>query len=453
MIDVRRPFTCIGVGMILVSAGCSSAGGDDHDGFSSDEWASIQGMAPLVGPMITNPVNGRADDMDVARFGQKLFFDTGYAEALTADNINGKRGETGKVGCVTCHDPANYFVDGRMDPATGQRITTSPSRGAANPAGRQAPMMLNEGWYEWGGWTARFDSLVLHGSGVMGVSASRLFIAHYIYDHYKDEYNMLFPMQAMDAGMEDMTRFPPTGNPKAAPTMAVPNPPDGPWETMADADKIFMNQFTYNMARLWETYPRQVTTHESAFEKYAVKGDTGALSPAAKRGLKVFIGKAACNDCHTGPILSDSKAHNVGIPTAPGVTTPDLGRYADIMSDSTRKNIFNGGGDYSDDPVAGKAKLAMLPTVPDDSMKGQFRTPSILNCEMTGNYFHTGQFKTLEQVIEHYDKGGNQDGSFAGDLDPKIKPLMLTGDEKTDLLEFLKSLTGVLDPTWTTKPM
>jgi cytochrome c peroxidase len=451
MIDVRRPLLCIGIGMGLVSAGCSSSSGDDHDGFSSDEWAAIQDMAPLAKPMIANPVNTRADDADVAKFGQKLFFDTGYAEAITADgNPAGKKGETGKVGCVSCHDPASYFVDGRVDPMTQQRITMSPSIKPANAGGRQAPMMINEGWYEWNGWTARFDSLVIHGSGVMGTAGSRLYVAHYVYSTYKDEYNRLFPNQAMDDSMNDLKRFPPTGAPKAN-AMAA----DGPWETMTPADQKFINQFTYNMARLWDTYPRKVTSHGSDFEKYVVNGDTTALSAAAKRGLKVFIGKAACNECHTGPILSDSKAHNVGVPTAPGVMTPDLGRYADIMSDSTRKNVFNGAGEYSDDAAAGAAKLAMLPTPAqlDDSMKGQFRTPSILNCEKTFPYFHTGQFQTLEKVIDHYDNGGNQDGSFAGNLDPKIKPLMLTGDEKADLLEFLKSLTGVLDPEWTTKPM
>jgi len=339
-----------------------------------------------------------------------------------------------------------------MDPATGQRMTTSPGRGAANPAGRQAPMMLNEGWYQWAGWAARFDSLVLHGSGVMGASGSRLYVAHYVYDHYKDEYNRLFPMQAMDESMNDLKRFPPTGAPKAA-TAAMPMPADGPWESMTEADQKFINQFTYNMARLWETYPRKVTTHGSAFENY-MNGDMAALSPEAKRGLKVFVGKAACNECHTGPILSDSKPHNVGVPMAPGVTTPDLGRYADIMSDTTRKNVFNGGGIYSDDPTAGAAKLAMLPTSDqaDESMKGQFRTPSILNCEMSGPWFHTGQFRTLEAVIDHYDKGGDQDGTFAGHLDPKIKPLMLTAGEKGDLLAFLKSLTGPVEPTWS-KPL
>jgi cytochrome c peroxidase len=430
---------------MVVSAGCSSLGGDDHDGFSSDEWTAIEAMTPLKGPMITNPVNLRADDMGVAKLGQKLFFDFGYAEPLTADNVAGKKGDVGKVACVSCHDPEAYFVDGRIDPMTGQRFTQSPGRGAANPSGRQAPMMLNEGWYEWAGWTGRFDSLVLHGSGVMGSAGSRLYVAHYVYSKYKDEYNLLFPMNTMDTFMEDLTRFPMTGQPKANDTA-----PNGPWETMTDADKRFMNQFTYNMARLWETYPRQVTSHGSDFENY-MKGNPAALSPEAKRGLKVFVGKAACNDCHTGPILSDSKPHNVGVPTAPGVTTQDLGRYADIMNNTTRNNIFNGGGEYSDDQAAGLKKLEGLPTPDkvDESMKGQFRTPSILNCEKTFPYFHTGQFKTLEDVVDHYDKGGmDVAGMFAGTLDPKIKPLMLTGAEKTDLVAFLKSLTGKLDDSW-----
>ena len=53
-----------------------------------------------------------------------------------------------------------------------------------------------------------------------------------------------------------------------------------------------------------------------------VRGEYGLLSPGAKRGLTLFVGKAACNECHTGSLLSDSKFHNIGVPTPTGTATP-----------------------------------------------------------------------------------------------------------------------------------
>jgi cytochrome c peroxidase len=448
MIDVKRPLQWMALGASVAAAGCSSLGGDDKDGFTADEWKSISAMTPLKGDMYVNLTNSRRDDEGVAKLGQRLFFDTSYAEALTADNQNGKKGEVGKVGCVSCHDPAAYFVDNHPDPSGVGRVALSAARGPL--LSRQAPMMLNEGWYEWAGWTARFDSLVTHGSGVMGVSATRLYLAHWIHDHNLVEYNTLFPNNAMDDSMNDMKRFPPTGNPKAAPTAAMPMPADGPWEAMSADDQTFVNQFMFNMGRVWETYPRFVKSPHSKFENYA-NGDYSALTAQEKNGLRLFVGKAACNECHTGPILSDSKPHNIGVANPPG-TTPDkfdLGRYTDMVNQTTQNNVFNGASKFSDDPAAGMAKLAQLPTkdkaMNDETLKAQFRTPSILNCEKTYPYFHTGLVKTLEDVVDQYDKGGAPQGTYAGVLDPKIKPLMLTDQEKADLVAFLKTLTGQLD--------
>jgi cytochrome c peroxidase len=71
---------------------------------------------------------------------------------------------------------------------------------------------------------------------------------------------------------------------------------------------------------------------------------------------------------------------------------------------------------------------------------------SLHNVEKTGPYFHTGLFNTLQEVVQHYNKGGAETGAFYGTKDPKMRPLLLTDDEVNDIVEFLKSLTGALDP-------
>ncbi len=63
-------------------------------------------------------------------------------------------------------------------------------------------------------------------------------------------------------------------------------------------------------------------TPESPFQKYVRDRDFSQLSAKAKRGLGLFIGKAACNECHTGPTLTDNQFHNVGAPALTFIPTP-----------------------------------------------------------------------------------------------------------------------------------
>jgi cytochrome c peroxidase len=428
---------------LIAGAGCSAAG-DDHDGFSSQEWAAIKDIQPLGKEMPRNLYNKRDLDPGLVTFGQKLFFDTAYSDAIaTMGNPAGMMGQTGKVSCASCHDPKAYFVDTRIDPTTMSRFATSYSLNA--PGKRATPGMLNEGYYDWVGWTGRHDSLIMHGSGVAVFVSSHTTLIHYIYDKYKNEYNGLFPENqlpdALDMMAQDASRFPRIPlKPKANATAA-----DGKFEMMiAPDDQKLIFQFMYNMARVWDTYPRALVTHGSAFERYVKDSDFGALSPEAKRGLKVFIGKAACNDCHNGPTLTDNLFHNVGVPQPAGGMA-DTGRMGDLAA--TKANIYNGAGIYSDDPVAGQKKLDSMPPI-DDAMNGVFRTPTLLNIAETYPYFHTGQVRTLAEVVAHYNKGGAA-ADFSGAKDIKMKPLDLNEGEIADLVAFLQSLTGVVDPDLT----
>jgi cytochrome c peroxidase len=84
----------------------------------------------------------------------------------------------------------------------------------------------------------------------------------------------------------------------------------------------------------------------------------------------------------------------------------------------------------------------------DDAMNGVFRTPTLLNIAETYPYFHTGQVRTLAEVVAHYNKGGAA-ADFSGAKDAKMKPLDLNEGEIADLVAFLQSLTGVVDPELT----
>jgi cytochrome c peroxidase len=417
---------------LLLSCEANPLSGGE-DGFSDEEWKLVLRLEPLKTPPDENPFNEYANDPAAAAFGHKLFFDAGFSSEIRLPGPSGAIGEAGKVACTTCHDPNAYFSDPR------------PTGGMSHGTGyteRNTPSLVNAAYYDWFNWGGRADSLAAQGGGTLetttNAASTRLFVAHVVYAKYKNEYEAIFgPLDpALDPAAPDAARFPPSGRAKAS-----PEAPDGPWELMAAEDRQAVNLIMANIGKSFEAYERNLISGSSPFGRYILDRDTADFSPEARRGLALFIGKAACNECHTGPALTDNKFHNIGVAQVFDEYTPtvDEGRYEDIPA--LLRSQFNSMNMYSANPEAGAAKLASA--IPDDERtKGQFRTPSLLNVAETAPYFHNGSARTLEDVIWHYDIGGGEPGKFAGDMDPKMRQLRLSDTEVTDLIAFLRSLTG-----------
>ena len=157
-----------------------------------------------------------------------------------------------------------------------------------------------------------------------------------------------------------------------------------------------------NAAKAIATFERTVLSGNSAYDRYKA-GKKKALSAPQIRGLNVFAQKAKCDQCHEGVNFTTNEYHNLGV--GMDKPDPDAGRFV-----VTRK--------------------------PEDY--GAFKTPTLRDITRTSPYMHDGSLKNLEEVVEFYDKGG----ILNKNLDEKMKPLHLTRDEKSDLVEFLKSLDG-----------
>src|SRR5947207_13508900 len=85
------------------------------------------------------------------------------------------------------------------------------------------------------------------------------------------------------------------------------------YNAMAADDKVAVNRVFSNFGKAVEAYERQLVDRSSALERF-LAGDEDALSASAVRGAKLFVGRAACNECHSGPALADGKFHNHGVP-------------------------------------------------------------------------------------------------------------------------------------------
>lgn len=161
------------------------------------------------------------------------------------------------------------------------------------------------------------------------------------------------------------------------------------------------------VAQAIASFERTVLSGNSAYDRY-VAGDKTALSPEAERGMKVFLGNGRCVTCHTPPTFSDSLFHNLGVGMK--ASSPDLGRYV---------------------------------VTKEEKDKGAFKTPPLRDITLSAPYMHDGSQKTLEEVIEFYDKGGEKNPH----LDPLVTKLNLSPQDKSDLVAFMKALDGNPTPT------
>jgi len=164
------------------------------------------------------------------------------------------------------------------------------------------------------------------------------------------------------------------------------------------------------------------------FDKF-MKGDKKAISQSAQRGLKLFQGKAACVRCHNGPMLTDEKFHALG---APG----DRGIFKEPLRHVTYRRFLKtlGVPGY----MNARDDVGLFGVTKNPKDRGKFRTPSLRELTRTSPYMHNGSFKTLEDVVSFYNKGGGKHPNKS----PLLKPLRLSKGERAALVSFLKSLSG-----------
>jgi cytochrome c peroxidase len=151
-------------------------------------------------------------------------------------------------------------------------------------------------------------------------------------------------------------------------------------------------------------FERSLISVDSKYDKWR-KGEV-QLSLSELNGYAIFnTEKGDCFHCHGTEMFMDNLFHNNGL---------DADNFLDL-----------GLGNISGNPL--------------DNAK--FKTPTVRNVEFTGPYMHDGRFSTLEEVVEHYNSGGN----YSTTIDPLMKKvgigLQLTNNEKNDLVNFLKTLS------------
>jgi cytochrome c peroxidase len=325
-----------------------------------------------------------------------------YAAIVPADNIAnearvalGRRlyfeprlSRDGTVACATCHDVSRGFTDRR-----------GTSEGVGDKLGRRnAPTTMNA---------------------------------------------FLFSSQFWDgraATLEEQAKLP------------ITNPiemgqPDGKAVTnvlAADPDYPRMFQAAYGRAPTFDDVGRALAAFErtlvfldSPFDHF-LGGDAKALSEDARAGWALFNGKARCAACHqissSSPIGTDNRFHNIGV----AAKNKDFEKLALSALAALEKNDSK----ESIDKLALETDLSELGrfvVTRNRADVGAFKTEQIRNVGLTAPYMHDGSMRTLWDVVDHYNKGGEANAY----LDGGIEPLDLSNKEEDQLVAFLFSLTDV----------
>ncbi len=420
---------------------------------TADELAALRLLSPttLPGPP-ADPTNRVADNPAAAALGQRLFFDRSFSgQLLDTDNDGSSQtlglatttsGQTGRVACAGCHLPASGYSDTR---SFQRQISLGAGWGR-----RRAPSLLDVGQARLIMWDGRKDSLFSQVFGPLEtdveMNSSRLYMAEQLFQRYRADYESLFgPMPALD----DTTQFPALS---ATVTGCIPlnrtNPPpscDGTFhgmpgdnaefDGMTTANQSAVTQVVANAGKAIGAYERLLTCGQSPFDAW-MQGNATAISNSAQRGAGLFVGKAGCVSCHSGPFMSDQGFHNVGLVPATVqqafIDSNDQGEAQGLPQ--LLASDLNSAGPYSD------GTDGRIPAAVTTPMSGAFRTPTLRCVSMRPTFMHTGQIGTLDQVVSFFNQGGAATGAYPGTNE--LTPLGLSTQEQADLVAFLESLNG-----------
>jgi cytochrome c peroxidase len=359
---------------LLFGVGCSDSLDTSSQGYSKNDQLGLPGMQ--------YPVDNYPTKEKIA-LGRKLFMD----RRLSHNNT---------ISCAMCHVPEQGFTTNELATAVG--IEGRSHR-------RNSPTIYNVGYY------------------------TRLF-----HDgrEFSLENQVIGPMLAFNE----------MGNPSIGHVVEK-------IRSIKDYDGLFEEAFggRVTLERLSQaiaSYERTFVSGNSRFDQWRYGGNLKALNNEEVAGFNIFTGKGNCTACHTindkAAIFTDQSFHNTGIgwarnnkivnkvyesktfpvTLAPGITVQVANDQVDSASEVPENDV--GRFEITEDPKD----------------RWSYKTPSLRNVQLTAPYMHDGSISSLEEVVNFYDKGGDDNPL----KDPLLRPLGLSEVEKNALVSFLKALTG-----------
>jgi cytochrome c peroxidase len=239
--------------------------------------------------------------------------------------------------------------------------------------------------------------------------------------------------------LEDAERFPPTGGP-----LADDEARQLDWWRMDPEDRAAVTGVFVNVGKAIAAFEATIRTQPAPFDRFVAELRAGkpptAISIAAQRGLKTFVGAGNCVLCHSGPNFTNKEFHDIRVTRQNLAGDVDEGRAGGVSL--LLDDEFVSAGPYSDDPEGVRA-MYLLYLDFEGGFRGHFRTPSLRNVAKTAPYMHAGQYRTLDDVVRHYSTLVNAvPPAEPAHVELLVRRFPLDERGIADLVAFLESLTG-----------
>ena len=352
--------------------------------FTDSEIRIILSHGPWPAPAQSDPTNRVSGRPHAIEFGTRLFFD---------QRLSGK----GTVACASCHVPERNWSDNLR-------------RGVGmSEVDRNTPTLMNLSAGLWYGWDGASDSLWSQSLRPIlderELAATPRHVAQLVRndEQLSCRYRKAF------------------GTP--------PSPTD---------DEAVLVGVGKALAAFQET----LVSGRTPFDRFrdalagAERPPLGTYSEPAQRGLKIFIGKGGCTTCHSGPNFTGGEFFNTGLSRFAPRGQQDPGRRAGIRQ--LLESRFNLLGPYNDDR-SGAAAVKSRHVALEHRNYGEFKVPMLRNVALTAPYMHNGSLASLAEVVRHYSELNME--RLHADGESLLRPLRLSVEESSDLVEFLASLT------------
>lgn len=396
----RRPAGWLrALAMLAVAAASTAAvaagGGEESPPLTPEEVRRILRHGPWPRTPPPDPSNRVWGNADAIALGEALFFDT----RLSA---------SGEMSCATCHVPGRGWTDGRARAQGRARLD------------RNTPSLWNVAQHRWFGWDGGADNL--WSQSVKPIVNPREMAAD-----ARQVRALIEGDRMLACGYERVFRE---------------NGRTGP----GDGEAILVN-----IGKAIAAFVGTLATARSPFDEFRdalARGDAAGAArypAAARRGLRLFVGRGNCSVCHFGPAFTNGEFADVGVPYMVEPGRVDPGRHGGIrMLRADRLNLL---GIYNDDRERTTATKTRHVALAHRNW-GEFRVPGLRNVAYTAPYMHDGRLATLDDVVRHYSELPEE--RLHTDGERILKPLRLADGEIDDLVAFLRSLSDGAPAWWPT---